>query len=355
MPIVIVSANLAMNTIPSIFNESPIKYTMLQGFCALKEGSLANPPKSVAPKLNLTVIVLNVTPDDKILPITPSHLRTQTIENLLVADYASIIWVVPNGSNAHNVEDLSKKFPTVKFVIPQEDCTIGVLINTAVSLVTTSHFMVLKDIVHVSQNILSPNVANNFMKQDIFCIAPRLLDTNGDGVIINNFPESSKGRFRISSASFVCDGLPVIYPVDFIGLYNRQKFIQLGGYDPNIKNSYWQNADLGTRAWLWGEQIRVTTQVTLSYDRNKEIDDVTRDYSYLYYYLKNVLPIFRDDHGVVRKSSFLNYKLATHCGWFEAKDLFNESKRWVALNQYRFKCDIRGLVESWGKKEQSVS
>lgn len=352
MPIVIVDAISAMNTIPSIFNESPIKYTMLQGVCSLESGSLANPKKVVAPKLNLTAIVLNVASDDKIIPVTPSHLRTQTIENLLVADYAAIIWVTAGGSNAHSIEDLSKKYPTVKFVVPQEECTIGALINTAVSLVTTTHFLLLKDIIHVSQNILPPNIAANFIKQDLFCIAPRLLDTNGEGVIINNFPESTKGRFRISSASFVCDGLPVIYPVDFIGLYSRQKFIQLGGYDTNIKSVYWQNVDLGTRAWLWGEEIRVTTQITLSYNRDKETDDVTRDYGYLYYYLKNVLPVFRDDHGCVKGSSFLNYKLATHCGWFEAKDLFNEARRWVTLNQYRYKCDIRGLVETWGKKKR---
>lgn len=340
-----------MNTIPSIFNEFPIKFTTLQGFCAMKDGTLANPSKTVLPKLNLTVIVLNVASDDQLLPIAPGHLRTQTIENLLTAGFASIIWVAQSGSNAHNIEDLSKKFPSVRFVIPQEDCTIGELINTAASLVNTTHFFVLKDIIHVSQNILPPNVALSFMKQGTFCIAPRLLDTNGDGVIVNNFPESTKGRFRISSASFVCDWLPVIYPVDFIGLYNKQKFVQLGGFDPTITRPYWQNADLGTRAWLWGEEVRVTTQVTLTYSRDKGIDDVTRDYSYLYYYSKNILPVFKDDHGLVKKASFLNYKIMTHCGFFEAKDLFSEATHWVELNKFRFKRDIRSLVENWGERD----
>lgn len=341
-----------MNTIPSIFNEFPIKRTVLgaeraTSFGAKGVGVSLSKPDSAA-KVPVTLVMLNDTKDEYLMPVVPSHLRTQAIDSLLACGFERIVWIAPL-SSGRNTEELAKKYPSIRFVIPQEECTTGELINTAVSELESDYFLVLKDIIHVSQNILPPNVALNLIKQGVYCTVPRLLNDNGNQIIMNNFPEVVKGRFRISGASYIADGLPTLYPVDFIGLYNREKFILLGGFDRTIKSPYWQNVDMGLRAHLWGEEVKITTQVTFTYEQTKSVDDVTRDYSYLYFYLKNILPIFKEDHAIVKTSSFLSTAIQTGCGIFEAKRLVKVAKDWVSLNKFRFKRDIKDLVENWNK------
>ena len=69
--------------------------------------------------------------------------------------------------------------------------------------------------------------------------------------------------------------------------------------------------------------------------------------SYIRFYLKNILPTFRDDHGTVSRFSFPGFYLKSKCGIFEALGQFNEAFQWVRKNQFRFKKDIQYLIENW--------
>lgn len=316
-----------MNTIPSIFNEHQINRTVLGG-------SL----KKMDYKMDVSVIMLNS---------SGSHLRIQTIENLISCGFRSIVWIEPT-PDSFNLEDISKRYPDVKFVVPLSKSSDGELINACVSEIESEYFLVLRDSLRVPAGILLQNLAENLIKEKTFCIAPRLLESNGQGVSINVVPEAKKGRFLLTPAQFVIDGLPTLYPVDFIGLYNTEKFIQLGGYDFELKAPYWQNADLAIRAWLWGERITISTSFIIGYEQNRNIDDTTRNYSYLQFYLKNILPIYREDHAMIKSSAFLDFKSHSSCGFFEAFSHFKSAQKWVELNKYRFKMDIHSLIENWG-------
>lgn len=314
-----------MNTIPSIFNEHQINRTVLGG------------KEKMVGKFNVSAIMLNT---------SGSHLRLQTLENLLSCGFDSIVWIEPTADN-FNIEDISKKYPTVKFLIPLEKTTTGELINICVSEITSDYFIVLKDTLHIPPAFLQANLADFLTKQKNYCVVPRLVDEAGNAVSINVFPETVKGHFLMTKAQYVTEGLPTLSPQEFIGLYNREKFIQLGGFDYTIESPYWQNADLSVRSWLWGEKTTISTSLQISYNTEKPIDDVTKNYSYLRFYLKNILPVFKADHAIIKSSSFLNYKFHSHCGFFEAFSHFKTAQKWVDLNKYRFKMDIKSLIENW--------
>lgn len=319
-----------MNIIPSTFNEQQIDRTVIGGDIS-----------KIKPKMDISVIMLNT---------IGSHLRVKTIENLISCNFKSIIWVEPS-SESFNLDDVSKRFPQVKYVVPKESCSTGELINVCVSEIDSEYFLVLNDSLKIPNGILLENLAEHLIKDKTYCIVPRLIDQNGESVFVNIVPEAKKNRFLMTQTEFVSDGIKTLYPVDFIGLYNRKKFIELGGYDYQIKSSYWQNADLSLRAWLWGHKIKVSASFLINYENPRQIQDFTRDYSYLQFFVKNILPVYKEDHGVIKNSSFMNFKMNSKCGFFEALSYFKSAKKWVELNKFRFKMDVNSLIENWGSVE----
>ena len=257
-----------MNTIPLTFNEHQINRTVLGG-------KLENPHA----KVNISVILLNS---------NGSHLNFQALDNLVNCGFRSIISVEPT-AESYNLEDMSRRYPGVKFVIPLEKCTDGELINMCMSEISSSYVLVLRDSLHIPQNIITQNLLENLTKDKTYCIVPRLFDSSSQPLWINIKPEAQKGRLCLTPSNYVTDGLPTMYPFDYIGLYNREKFILLGGFDHTITSSYWQNADLSMRAWLWGERIVVSPSIQISYTSDAPVNDTTRNISYIKFYIKNVL------------------------------------------------------------------
>lgn len=140
-----------------------------------------------------------------------------------------------------------------------------------------------------------------------------------------------------------------MYPFDNIALYNRKKFIQLGGFDWTIKSSYWQTLDFALRSWLWGEETHLSSLLHFSYVDDVPIEDHTINMDYLRYHLKNEVPKLKMEAGHIRKSSFFAFLMNSSCGFIEAKRHFNEAKKWVNKNKYCFKMDLQTFVENWGE------
>lgn len=240
----------AMNTIPLTFNEHQIKRTVLGGTQTVQNF-----------KMNVTVIMIN---DSGI----QSHI--QTIKRLISCGFKSIVWAEPSKCN-FNIEGISRQYPSVKFVIPLEEATIGELINLCVEEVETEYFLVVRGCIKITANLLLQNIAENLMRAKKYCIVPRLVDKNGHFISIHFVPESHKGHFLLSEHSFILDGIPTLHTTDFIGFYNRQKFIGLGGYDYRIRSPYWQNADLSVRAWLWGSKLKFQLRLSLPMTLNEKL------------------------------------------------------------------------------------
>lgn len=315
-----------MNTIPSTFNEFEIDRVVLWGRQVTTDV-----------QMDISVILLNR---------SGSHLRTQVFDSLLQCGFKTIISVEPVSEN-YNIEEVSRRYPMIKFIIPREESSDGNLINSCISEFDSKYFLVLRDCFNLPKGLLTKNLAENLMKDNVFCIVPRLVDKNGSAVINNFVPDAKKGRFLMVPEQACMDGTPTVYPFDYIGLYNREKFIKLGGYDYTITSHYWQNVDFSLRAWLWGEKTLITTKFQISYIEEVPLENAIPDFSYIRFYLKNVLPKFRSDHGAVPHFSFLGFYLRSKCGIFQAWAQYKEAKNWIRKNQFRFKQDVQYIIENW--------
>lgn len=314
-----------MSTIPSIFNEHQIDMLVLGGTEAV--------PSS---RMNISAVILNR---------GWSQFRAQMIENLVKCGFSEIISVEARAEN-YNLDNFAKRYPFVKYIVPLEDTTDGELINIAAGETDADYFLVLRDTLEYTHEILSPTLGAKLEEFKGFCIAPRLLAENVAFPILYA-PEIKKGLMNLSATSIVSDGLPDLMPFDFIGLYDRKKFVGVGGFDYTIRQAYWQNLDLSFRAWLFGEKIILSTAFCLNYAGKFPALDTTPSQDSNRFYLKNLVPRFYDDHGAIPRSSFFSFLRSSSCGFFEARRQFKEARRWVDKNKYNFKRDVLDLVENW--------
>jgi hypothetical protein len=143
------------------------------------------------------------------------------------------------------------------------------------------------------------------------------------------------------------EGLPSLYPFDGVGIYDRERFIGLGGFDPLIRNPYWQLMDFGFRAHLWGEENSVTQHIKLSNEGPESVEDSTVDEGYRRFYLKNIAPVFREGQAHLPLRRFPGYLASSGWDLFGAWDEFNEARHWVRDNRQRWKRDARAVNDFW--------
>lgn len=319
-----------MNTIPITFDEHQINRTVIGG----KKNDSAN-------ALNISVILLNS---------RGTQFKQNVFENLLACNFDSIVSVEHDAKN-FSIDDMASKFPEIKFIVPLEKTTDGELINIAMSEVSSEFVLVLRDSLYIPSGIILPHLAERLTKENIFCLVPRLVDSSKSGLLCQFTPGAEKTRFVIDSSSVITDGAKTLYPYDNIAIYNRQKFISLGGFDWTIKSSYWQTLDLALRSWLWGEQTKLTSILQFAYQDELPIEDKTINLDYLRYYLKNELPKLKMETGIIKSSSFFVFYGRSSCGYIEARRQFKEARNWVSKNKYRFKMDLQTFIETWNKGE----
>ena len=316
-----------MNIIPSTFDEHQINRTVIGGRIENKNASL-----------NISVILLNN---------NGSHFKDALFENLLECNFRSIV-SVELGANNFSIEDLAKKFPSVKFIVPLEKTTDGEMINLAMAEVESDYVLVLRNTLNITPGFIHENLAERLLKDDVFCIVPRLTDSNKNSIMVQFSPSVNKNHFVVEESFVVNDGMKTLFPTDNVALYNRKKFIQLGGFDYGIKSNYWQNLDLGLRSWLWGEETKLTTLLQFSYIE-EPIFDKTINLDYLRFFLKNGIHKIKNDEPYISNFAFPKFFFNSSCGYLEAKRQFKATKNWVKQNKYKIKMDLESLIVNWKK------
>jgi len=316
-----------MNTIPTIFNERKVPHTIVGG--TVKKSDEDQSP--------FTVILLNR---------GGRYYRSTVFQNLENSGFTSII-SIEMSTEPYDIENLSIRFPSVKFLVPLEKVTIGEMINTGIAETVSPYIFVVWNDIKISNLTIPPRLISRFSEDPVLCTVPTLTSQKMEALPIQMIPALSKRRFQVDPMPSYKDGTPTIYPFDFTGIYNREKFIQLGGFDYTISNPYWQNLDFGFRAHLWGEKILISSGFRLSYDGEVPSEDITTDSSYIRFYLKNLAPSFRKDQAVLPISRFFSWALRSGTNIFDAWTYFAMVRKWVAVNKYRFMQDAQGITGKW--------
>ncbi len=316
-----------MSSIPAIFNEKKVPHTIVGG-------AVRKTDESASP---YTVILLNR---------GGRYYRSAVFASLEAAGVTSIL-SVELSNEPYDLESLSVRFPSVKFLVPLEKVTVGEMINTAMAEISSPVALVLWNDVKVLPSSFPSRLFSRLAEEGLVCAAPVLLSDRLEPLPVQMVPALSKASFQVEPMACYRDASPTAYPFDYIGIYNRDRFIKLGGFDHTISNPYWQNLDFGIRAHLWGERISLITSFRLSYEGAVPREDVSADSSYVNFYLKNLAPVYRKDYAFIPTSRFFSFAGRSGLTVFEAVARFSAARKWVYLNRYRFVRDAASMVSSW--------
>jgi len=316
-----------MSTIPTIFNERKVAHTIVGG--KIKKSDEETPP--------MTVILLNR---------GGRYYRSAVFQNLETAGFTSII-SIEMSNEPYDIENLSIRFPSIKFLVPLEKITIGEMINAGVAETDSPYVFVVWNDIRVSPSGVPNRLMARIREEGNLCVAPTFQNSRLESLPVQMVPAVSKKSFQVEPMPCYRDSSPTIYPFDFVGIYSRERFVKLGGFDHTILNPYWQNLDFGFRSHLWSENILVSTAFRLSYDGEIPQEDITTDSSYMKFYLKNIAPVFRSDEAYLPLSRFFSYARRCGTGIFETWNCFRMARKWVKLNRYRFARDAASVTETW--------
>lgn len=312
--------------IPSVFNQHKVSYNVLGG----KE----EPRK---PSIPVTCVILSR---------ASRHLRAKAFSNALERGFRQVISV--NGAaERDSVDEFARRFPAIQFIVALEDIPQGELLNIAFSHATSPHVLVLQEELCVDRFVFGASTARALEERGVFCVAPRLLSPAYAKLPVVFAPRAKRSVFTVAKAAATSSQQRTLYAADWAGFYDTQKFILLGGVDYTITSNYWQKVDFFFRSWLWGEETVVASSFEAMYAGGVPEEDETVDISYLRFYLKNLAPVFYTDHARIPRLAYLPFKVRNRLGFAESARQFNDARRWVDENKYRFKTDAVKLIESW--------
>ena len=315
-----------MSTTPSTFKP----YTVVGG---------AKDSRIIRHSCHLTILILN------------RHgiiYREQFLKSCELWDFADIL-CVEGPRLSYDLESQSEKFPRVRFLLLKEDLNTGGRINMGMEESRSKCVLVVWSDMRITD--LNPDIVRRIEEENRLCTVPHLRTERGETVPSLFLPVFERGGFRAVPWKSFTTGSKTLYPFDFCGLYNREKFRAGGGYDPQISNPYWQKLDFGLRNILWGEEIVGDTAMHYSYQGDIIPEDNTPDAGYKVFYLKNLAVKHTHDIGCLPFYRFPGYALRSDTGPVYSFKEFLEARRWVKQHASRFLSDVRTISSQWEVSE----
>jgi len=325
-----------MNTIPTTFNNKITNYTAVGG----RERSASN---------GISAVILNRTG----LP------RRSFFQELEKTGFDNVI-SIESASVHFDIEEMAERFPFVRFILPENQINLGEQINLAASEIESPLFFVLRNDMKLVAGGNARRMAERLSvnsEEDAktekntgfkrLCTVPLIMNSNYGALPTLVMPMTHNRKMKTVFSEPQQEGELSIFPYDGIGIYDRQRFIQIGGYDTTINNPHWQLMDFGFRAYLWGEEISLNLHYKISCDGELPPQDFTVEENYRRFYLKNLAPVYKRDYAHLPFYRFPAFFCKSGEDIFLTWEEFLQTRKWVKKNKYRWKCDAHSVTCLW--------
>ncbi|MDC7126523.1 MAG: hypothetical protein PQJ46_13210 [Spirochaetales bacterium] len=315
-----------MNTIPTTTDK--VDYTVVGG---RKEPSLRkNPPL-------MSIVLLNR---------AGRVFKVETLNILGKLNVHEII-SIEGGGPGYDVEALSMRFPDVKFIKIHNKITEGGKINIGMAEAESRFVFVIYDDMTISAGGFSEKLLEQIVSGSSLCSVPLINSRKQTVVPTIMSPAFMKNSLKIVKLPPTHDSMESLFPFDFCGIYDKDLFVKLGGFDERITTKWWQKMDFGFRAHMWGEHIQCRNLLRVKYLDDIPEESITPDESYRFFFLKNLMVRFEGDQGCLPRGRFSSYYFKSGEGFFQARKEFLEAKAWIEEHKYRFRMDARSITEIW--------
>jgi hypothetical protein len=260
-----------------------------------------------------------------------------------------------------DLEELSSRFPFVRFILVKEKITAGEAVNLAAAELSSPYFFIMWNDHRLFNGINAARMMEFFAARQRLCTTPVVQNSRFETIhtlvtpVFYQEPGKDLLSVKVLLEEPVRESQSTIFPYDWLGFYNKERFLRLGGFDREIVHPHWQLMDFGFRSCLWGEEIRSTQMIRVIHEGITLPQDNTAEVSYRLFYLKNLAPEWRGDHAHLPLRCFPRYLAGMGWdipgAWME----FSRERRWVLKNRSRFCRDARGVTDLWEHEDAAAS
>ncbi len=320
-----------MNTIPITFNPLLSSYTVVGGT-----------GKSKKRERGTTVILLY---RGGVVD------RVSLLETIHGMDVEEILSIEPS-RESYQLESLLGQFPKVRFVLLHEPVNVGQQINIGIHEASYSLCLILWADYQIDPNTVQAGIESIEKSSRQLCVTPWIFTSRHSPLPVLHIPAFHKARLKVLAVVPQKEEAFDLFPFDYCGIYHKETFIRMGGYDYNLTNPYWQKLDFGFRSFLWGERIVCRKNLQgIHFDGNL-MEDTTPDESYRLFFLKNLSIVYTGDRGELSFRKFFPFYFRSKGGVFVSFKEFHAVRKWVKVNAYRFKMDSQTVTELWEDPEE---
>ncbi len=187
--------------------------------------------------------------------------------NLKFLDDTQIIIV--NDDPEQSLRDDLKKIKNITLIENKKNLGFGQSINTAVSQAKYSYIMLLNnDVLLINKNYQT--ALYHFQKnKNLFAVSFAQEERDGS-VIGKNIIYWKSGLIYHKKAEDLNSGYTA-WAEGGASIINKEKFINLGGFDPIYTPFYWEDIDLSYRAWRAGYQIFFDSKIMVKHHHQSTI------------------------------------------------------------------------------------
>ncbi len=317
-----------MNTIPTTFKQLRVPYAVVGGE---KIDRKTRPPAEIS------------------LLLLSRSSRVYLSEIIAQLDKSGMeeVLVIESSADQYEMEGLSAKYPRIRFILLQGECSPGEQINIGVHESHGKAVLVLWDDMRLYPPLVPLRLMDRFAESGLLCVVPLLQNQKRETLPTIQAPAYFRRQLKMIRLQPASDGMKSLYPFDYVGVYHKERFIKTGGFDPTISRPHWQKMDFGFRTHMWGEKIECSTGFRLQYLQDPMTENETPDAGYRRFFLKTLGVRFHRDSGRLPGSRFLPFFFRSGLPLFQALREYREVRDWVEVNRYRFNMDARSVTELW--------
>jgi hypothetical protein len=245
------------------------------------------------------------------------------------------------------VDSLSRDHPGVRFLLAPEGPSVGELIDIGIAEARSRLVLVLWSDMRLESPEALPAELEAAERCGAVCVTPELSGADGSIIPSAASPRLQGARLTVGRAVPSGERIRTLYPFDYCGIFRKDRFQSLGGFDSRITSPYWQRLQFGLLAHLWGESLVLRRGLRASYRAAMAPEDTTPDPAYRRFYLRAVAVRLGEEGAYLPMARFLPFVFRSGAPLGTALSEFREARRWVAEHRKQFRLDLKGLIGSW--------
>lgn len=194
------------------------------------------------------------TNDRSVGVVIPTYNGLELIKKCLdsLRDFPGPVWVIDDCGTDNTAEIIRNCYPHVNLIRNDKNRGFSSTANRGIRACETDLVVLLNNDTEVTPDF-PEQLCELFDDDNLFAVSPKIILPK-----LQNLDEGAKtgiwyhGIFYTDQESGVTHITPILYATGCAAVFRRSMLNQLGGFDEAYSPFYWEDADLGYRAWKRG-------------------------------------------------------------------------------------------------------